>query len=331
MRRHSTWGLDEKLRFLYQLWTGQSLSFQYDFLSELKTAVDWDQAVLLAPEPWITPRNEVIPFPVPDRACPAGLWSCDRSALCSAIQPPENRLDPLWGDWGHQIAQHYHLQTWILMIIDISLPSNSVDPADLEDLPTHQMPILLLRKEGDFNDLEVMILCLIYDSLRQIIFYFLIFENLLRHNNDCSLLSNVMNSHLGYSHLEYSQNTVLLSSPGLVSIPALDQTLSPGRQGNLEVNADDQRIGQSEQSIPSPIEQRYEHCIEESLKALGLTPRQSQVMYLIIKGKELTSIAQELGCREATVRKHIENLYRRLGVQTRAAAIAQVLERIGIV
>ncbi|MCY7407592.1 MAG: LuxR C-terminal-related transcriptional regulator [Alkalinema sp. CAN_BIN05] len=74
-----------------------------------------------------------------------------------------------------------------------------------------------------------------------------------------------------------------------------------------------------------------EPCIRRGLRSLGLTPRQVEVMHLIIKGQEVTEIAGVLGCCESTVRKHLENLYRRLGVQTRTAAIAQVLKTLGIV
>ncbi len=70
---------------------------------------------------------------------------------------------------------------------------------------------------------------------------------------------------------------------------------------------------------------------EQRLLQLGLTPRQAEVIHLMMKGKETSSIALDLGCREATVRKHLENLYRRLGVQTRTAAIAHILGEIGVV
>ena len=64
---------------------------------------------------------------------------------------------------------------------------------------------------------------------------------------------------------------------------------------------------------------------------LGLTPRQIEVIHLIMKGNGTRTIAQSIGCSEATVRKHLENLYRRLGVQNRTAAIAHILGKIGIV
>ena len=64
---------------------------------------------------------------------------------------------------------------------------------------------------------------------------------------------------------------------------------------------------------------------------LGLTPRQCEVIRLLMRGNGTRTIAQSIGCSEATVRKHLENLYRRLGVQTRTAAIAYILGKIGIV
>lgn len=64
---------------------------------------------------------------------------------------------------------------------------------------------------------------------------------------------------------------------------------------------------------------------------LGLTPRQSEVIQLLMKGYGTRTIAESMGCSEATVRKHLENLYRRLGVQNRTAAIAHILGKIGIV
>jgi DNA-binding CsgD family transcriptional regulator len=82
--------------------------------------------------------------------------------------------------------------------------------------------------------------------------------------------------------------------------------------------------------IASPSDHPEVLC-EQRLLQLGLTPRQAEVIHLMMKGKETSSIALDLGCREATVRKHLENLYRRLGVQTRTAAIAHILGEIGVV
>lgn len=58
---------------------------------------------------------------------------------------------------------------------------------------------------------------------------------------------------------------------------------------------------------------------------LGLTTRQAQVLRLLACGKSNEQIAQALLITAATVRKHLEHIYVRLGVDSRAQAIARVL------
>ncbi len=62
----------------------------------------------------------------------------------------------------------------------------------------------------------------------------------------------------------------------------------------------------------------------EALRSLGLTPRQAQVMRLVACGKPSHQVAAELRIELATVEKHLEHIYARLGVSSRAAAIARV-------
>jgi DNA-binding CsgD family transcriptional regulator len=53
-----------------------------------------------------------------------------------------------------------------------------------------------------------------------------------------------------------------------------------------------------------------------------LTPRQREVLVLLGDGASTTQIATTLGLAEETVRNHIRQLLRRLGVHTRLAAVA---------
>lgn len=57
----------------------------------------------------------------------------------------------------------------------------------------------------------------------------------------------------------------------------------------------------------------------------NLTPRQWEVLRRVAKGASNTQIARSLGLSEATVRKHLENVFLRLGVQSRTEAVARVL------
>jgi DNA-binding CsgD family transcriptional regulator len=59
-----------------------------------------------------------------------------------------------------------------------------------------------------------------------------------------------------------------------------------------------------------------------SLERLGLTPREAEVLAWIAEGKTNEEIAIILGARANTVRKHVENIHRKLGVENRGAAAA---------
>jgi DNA-binding CsgD family transcriptional regulator len=61
--------------------------------------------------------------------------------------------------------------------------------------------------------------------------------------------------------------------------------------------------------------------------AFGLTAREAVVLALIVRGHRAPEIARELVIAEGTARKHIERIYRKLGVSTRSQAIARVLQQ----
>jgi len=54
-----------------------------------------------------------------------------------------------------------------------------------------------------------------------------------------------------------------------------------------------------------------------------LTPRQRELMHLIAAGHTNAKIARQLGITEGTVRSHLEDIYARLQVSNRAAAVAR--------
>jgi DNA-binding CsgD family transcriptional regulator len=67
-----------------------------------------------------------------------------------------------------------------------------------------------------------------------------------------------------------------------------------------------------------------------TLALLGLTQREAEVLFWIAKDKSNAAIAKILDCCEGTVRKHLEHLYAKLGVQTRIGAVMTALERLGL-
>lgn len=65
------------------------------------------------------------------------------------------------------------------------------------------------------------------------------------------------------------------------------------------------------------------------LVGLGLTTREAEVLYWLAQGKSNPDIATIIGAALRTVHKHVEHIFQKLGVETRAAAaiIAQDLLR----
>ena len=58
------------------------------------------------------------------------------------------------------------------------------------------------------------------------------------------------------------------------------------------------------------------------LEALGLTPRQAEVLQGMMHGRATRAIAAHLGVTPSTVHKHAESIYARLGVHDRVAAVS---------
>ena len=55
-----------------------------------------------------------------------------------------------------------------------------------------------------------------------------------------------------------------------------------------------------------------------------LTPRQVELMRRVAQGQTNRQVAHDLGLSEGTVRKHLENIYARLGVDSRTEAVARM-------
>jgi DNA-binding NarL/FixJ family response regulator len=60
--------------------------------------------------------------------------------------------------------------------------------------------------------------------------------------------------------------------------------------------------------------------VDEMTKVFKLTMREAEVLYWVVKGKTNRDIGDILGSSPATVKKHLERVYVKLGVETRTAA-----------
>ena len=70
-------------------------------------------------------------------------------------------------------------------------------------------------------------------------------------------------------------------------------------------------------------------AVEAMVQAFRLTLREAEVLYWVAKGKTNRDIGDILGSSPATVKKHLERVYVKLGVETRTAAAAVAAERGG--
>jgi ATP/maltotriose-dependent transcriptional regulator MalT len=68
----------------------------------------------------------------------------------------------------------------------------------------------------------------------------------------------------------------------------------------------------------------------DALELLGLTKREAEVLFWVAHDESNSGIAKLLGCCKGTVRKHLENIYKKLQVQTRTGALMVALNRLGL-
>jgi DNA-binding NarL/FixJ family response regulator len=62
--------------------------------------------------------------------------------------------------------------------------------------------------------------------------------------------------------------------------------------------------------------------------ALGLTPREAEILSWVVQGKTNPEIGVILGIQLTTVKKHLESIFAKIGVENRTAAVTLSLEKI---
>ncbi len=68
--------------------------------------------------------------------------------------------------------------------------------------------------------------------------------------------------------------------------------------------------------------------IEAIRLSLQLTAREAEVLYWVVKGKTNKDIGDILGSSPMTVKKHLERIFVKMGVETRTAAAGMAMTRI---
>jgi DNA-binding NarL/FixJ family response regulator len=137
----------------------------------------------------------------------------------------------------------------------------------------------------------------------------------------------------------------LQSDPSLARIPFIFLT-AKGEKDDLRsgmnlgaddyltkpvVNADlvraiESRLRRSEQQMKREF--RPDFSSATPLLQLGLTPRAAEALLWLAQGKTNSDIAVILGITESTVKKHVQEMFEKLGVETRGAATVRALEAL---
>ena len=108
-----------------------------------------------------------------------------------------------------------------------------------------------------------------------------------------------------------------------MNLGADDYLTKPVANADL-VNAIETRLRRSEQQAKREFKPDFSSF--EPLLALGLTPRAAEALLWLAQGKTNSDIATILGITESTVKKHVQEIFDKFGVETRGAATVQALE-----
>ena len=114
------------------------------------------------------------------------------------------------------------------------------------------------------------------------------------------------------------------------------ETLSPSPRDPLLVDKNGRQL--TVQLIPDHFRDEHLLLLNEkrsdaawnTLSDYGLTPRESEVLAWVAKGKTNAEVGVILQMSDRTVQKHLEHIYQKLGVETRTTATLRALQMLGI-
>lgn len=114
------------------------------------------------------------------------------------------------------------------------------------------------------------------------------------------------------------------------------ETLAPSRREALIVDKNARQL--TVQLIPDHFRDEHLLLLNEkrgdsswnSLKECGLTPRESEVLAWVAKGKTNAEVGTILQLSGRTVQKHLEHIYQKLGVENRNTATVRALKMLDI-
>ncbi len=108
-----------------------------------------------------------------------------------------------------------------------------------------------------------------------------------------------------------------------MDLGADDYLTKPVANADL-VRAIEARLRRSQQQANREFKPDFSST--EPLQKFGLTARATETLLWLAQGKTNPDIATILGITESTVKKHVQEIFEKLGVETRGAATVRALE-----
>lgn len=114
------------------------------------------------------------------------------------------------------------------------------------------------------------------------------------------------------------------------------ETLAPSPRDSLIVDRNGRQL--TVQLIPDQFRDEHLLLLNEkrgdaswsALAEYGLTPRESEVLAWVAKGKTNAEVGAILEMSDRTVQKHLEHIYQKMGVETRTTATVRALKMLGV-
>ena len=153
-----------------------------------------------------------------------------------------------------------------------------------------------------------------------------------------AFLSAAADGSIGYATTEalrFLERYFGVREPGLLPLRLQHWLLKPASgsiAGPLVVDADDACLQitlvsrERDGTCNLLLEEKRDSASVKRLIALGLTPREAEVLIWVARGKTTGEIATILASTAGTVSKHLEHIYQKLGVENRTSAAAYVTQ-----
>ena len=106
-----------------------------------------------------------------------------------------------------------------------------------------------------------------------------------------------------------------------------DDYLSKPASADEVLAAINTRLQRRHENVQATLEKaKPDFTSAKPLEALGLTPREAEVLLWVAQGKANADIATILGCAENTVKVHLARIFEKLGMENRNAASMKAIE-----